>query len=135
MSAKSLILLHDQIGGFNTNCTVTPFLPPATRVAPQRLLATALRLPLVPGGVVEVIGFHGTCYLAVGFIGEGRMAQPPAPARAGPAMHSQLSRNPSRGTRQAQQKGGDHPGHDRALAAVQECAREIMESALARLLF
>src|SRR5205085_2483646 len=33
-------------------------LPPATRAAPQRLLATAWRLPLVPGGVVEVIGFH-----------------------------------------------------------------------------
>src|SRR4029434_9071163 len=34
------------------------FLPPATRAAPQCLLATALRLPLVTGGVVEVIGFH-----------------------------------------------------------------------------
>src|SRR5262245_62594499 len=49
------------------------FLPLATRAAPQRLLATAWRLPLVPGGVVEVIGFHGTCQLAVGFIGEGRI--------------------------------------------------------------
>src|SRR5262249_9461994 len=46
------------------------FLPPATRAAPHRLLATALRLPLVPGGVIEVIGFHGACQLAVGFIGE-----------------------------------------------------------------
>src|SRR4029450_5457657 len=35
------------------------FLPPATRAAPHRLLATALRLPLVTGAVVEVIGFHG----------------------------------------------------------------------------
>src|SRR5437667_110101 len=65
------------------------FLPPATRAAPQRLLATAWRLPLVTGGVVEVIGFHGACQLAVGFIGEGRIAQPPAPAIARTAMHPQ----------------------------------------------
>src|SRR5712691_3973855 len=72
------------------------FLPPATRSAPQRLLATAWRLPLVPGGVVEVIGFHGACQLAVGFIGEGRIAQPPAPAIARTAMHPQRSCNTSR---------------------------------------
>src|SRR5262249_34754749 len=111
------------------------FLPPATRAAPQRLLATALRLPLVPGGVVEVIGFHGACHLAVGFVGEGGIAQPPAPAIARPAMHPQFSRNPSRGTRQAQQKGRENPVYDRALAAVQERAREVIEGALAILLF
>src|SRR5215831_8719963 len=33
------------------------FLPTATCSAPQRLLATACRLPLVAGGVIEVIGF------------------------------------------------------------------------------
>src|SRR5438105_4666536 len=111
------------------------FLPPATRSAPQRLLATALRLSLVTGGVVEVIGFHGACQLAVGFIGEGRIAQPPAPAIARTAIHPQLSRNTSRGTRQAQQKGRENPVHDRALAAVQERSREVIEGALAILLF
>src|SRR5207249_1020767 len=91
--------------------------------------------PLVTGGVVEVIGFHGACQLAVGFIGEGRIAQPPAPAIARTAMHPQLSCNTSRRTRQAQQKGREHPVHDRALAAVQECSREVIEGALAILLF
>src|SRR5215468_5056515 len=111
------------------------FLPPATRAAPQRLLATAVRLSLVTGGVVEVIGFHGACQLAVGFVGEGRIAQPPAPAIARTAMHPQLSCNTSRRTRQAQQKGRENPVHDRALAAVQERSREVMEGALATLLF
>jgi hypothetical protein len=50
-------------------------------------------------------------------------------------MHPQLSRNTSRGTRQAQQKGREHPVHDRALAAIQERAREVIEGALAALLF
>ena len=50
-------------------------------------------------------------------------------------MHPQLSRNPSRGTRQTQQKGRENPVHDRALAAVQERAREVIEGALAILLF
>ena len=111
------------------------FLPPATRSAPQRLLATALRLSLVTGGVVEVIGFHGACQLAVGFIGEGRIAQPPAPAIARPVMHPQLSRNTSRGTRQAQEKCREDPVGEGALAAIQERAREVIEGALALLLF
>src|SRR5215471_16409861 len=93
------------------------------------------RLPLVTGGVVEVIGFHGAYQLAIGFIGEGGIAQPPAPAIARTAMHPQLSRNTARGTRQAQQKGRENPVHDRALAAVQERAREVIEGALALLLF
>src|SRR4030095_3111362 len=80
-------------------------LPPAPRAAPQRLLAAAVRLPLVTGGVVEVIGFHGACQLAVGFRGEGRIAQPPAPAIARTAMHPQLSCNTSRRTRTALQQG------------------------------
>src|SRR6266581_7212875 len=42
-----------------------------TRSAPQRLLATALRLPLVASGMVEVIRFHRACQLAGGFIGDG----------------------------------------------------------------
>src|SRR5947209_10618521 len=47
-------------------------LPAPTRAAPQRLRATALRLPLVARGMVEVIRFHCACQLAVGFIGDGR---------------------------------------------------------------
>src|SRR5262245_5937730 len=50
-------------------------------------------------------------------------------------MHPQLSGNAARGTRQAQEKRREHPVHDRALAAVQERSREIIEGALAALLF
>src|SRR5262249_32655515 len=47
----------------------------------------------------------------------------------------QLSGNPPRCTRQAQQKGSQNPVHHRALAAIQERTREVIEGALAALLF
>src|SRR5262245_48515877 len=50
-------------------------------------------------------------------------------------MDPQLSGYAPRGTRQAQQKGREHPMHDRALAAIQERAREVIEGALATLRF
>src|SRR5215472_5205601 len=50
-------------------------------------------------------------------------------------MHSQLSRNTPKRTRQAQQKRREHPVHHRAFAAVQECAGEVIEGPLAALLF
>jgi len=50
-------------------------------------------------------------------------------------MDAQLSGNPPRRTRQAQQKGGENPVCEGALAAVQEGTREVMEGALAGLLF
>src|SRR5919197_1449202 len=50
-------------------------------------------------------------------------------------MHAQLSRNPARRARQAQQKRGEYPVHHRALAAIQERACEVIEGALAGVLF
>src|SRR4029450_6704177 len=50
-------------------------------------------------------------------------------------MHPQLSGNASRRARQAQQKRRKNPVHDGALAAVQERSREVIEGALATLLF
>src|SRR4029434_789183 len=97
--------------------------------------ATALRLPLLASGVIEVIRFHGALQLPLYLVGQGGIAQPPTPAIARPHMHSQLSGNAARGTRQAQQKGGENPVHDRALAAVQERAREVIEGPLAVLFF
>src|SRR5215510_14189537 len=38
-------------------------LAPASRAAAQRLRAAPLRLPLVAGGVIEVIRFHGALHL------------------------------------------------------------------------
>src|SRR5215510_4666635 len=62
----------------------------STCAASQRLLATTLRLPLVTGGMVEVIRFHRVFQLAVHLIGEDRIPEPAAPAVAGPAMDTQL---------------------------------------------
>ena len=47
----------------------------------------------------------------------------------------EFSGNPPRCTRQAQQKGRQNPVHERALAAIQERTREVIEGALAALLF
>jgi hypothetical protein len=47
----------------------------------------------------------------------------------------QLARHTSRGKRQAQQKRRENPVHERALAAVQERSREVIEGALAILLY
>src|SRR5215831_8706623 len=45
------------------------FLPTATRSAPQQLLAPALRLALLAGGVIEVIRFHRALQPLLGFVG------------------------------------------------------------------
>src|SRR4029453_6450308 len=50
-------------------------------------------------------------------------------------MAPQLSGNPPRCTRQAQEKRGQHPVHHRALTAIQARAREVIAGALAALLF
>src|SRR5207302_8667113 len=80
-------------------------LPPATtRAAPQGLFPTPLGLTLLARGVVEVIRFHHALHPASDFVGRGRIPQPPAPARAGPALDTQLPGNASRRTRQAQDR-------------------------------
>src|SRR5262252_2574376 len=75
----------------------------------KKLFPTLLGLPLVAGGVIEVIRFHRPLQPALGFVGHGRIPQPPAPAIAGPAMDPQLPGNASRRTRQAQQEGRQNP--------------------------
>jgi hypothetical protein len=50
-------------------------------------------------------------------------------------MHAHLPRNAPRRAGETEQKSGQNPVHDRALAAVQERAREVIEGALATLLF
>ena len=68
-----------------------------------RRLFPALRgLALVASRVREVIGFDCPVQLTTDLIGEGGMAQPPAPAVASPDMAPQLSGNAARGTREAQ---------------------------------
>jgi hypothetical protein len=60
-----------------------------------------LAWPLWPA-VREVIGFDCPVQLTTDLIGEGGIAQPPAPAVASPDMAPQLSGNAARGTREAQ---------------------------------
>src|SRR5215467_9637953 len=115
--------------------TKLAFLAATTRSAAQMFFSALLRLPLLASGVIEVIRFHGALQLPLYLVGQGGIAQPPAPTVAGPAMDAQLSGNAARGTRQAQEKGGQNPVHDRALAAIKERTREVIEGALASLLF
>src|SRR5215475_7533006 len=111
------------------------FLAATTRSAAKRLFPALLRLPLVPSGVIEVVGFDYALQLPLHLVGHGGMAQPPTPAIARPPMHPQLSGNAARGAREAQEKRREYPVHDRALAAIQERAREVIAGAPAILLF
>ena len=73
-----------------------------TRAASQRLLPALRGLALVARSMVEVISFDCPVQLTTDLIGEGGMAQPPAPAVASPDMAPRLSGNAARGTREAQ---------------------------------
>jgi hypothetical protein len=77
--------------------------------APQRFLPTLFRLPLVASSLVQVIGFDRALSLAVHLIGQGGVAQPPAPPIACADMHPHLSGNTPRRIGEAQQKGGQNP--------------------------
>jgi hypothetical protein len=80
--------------------------------------------------MVEIIGFDCLCQLPTHLIGQGGIAQPPAPAVTRSDMDAQLFGNPPRGTRQTQEKRSENPVHQRAFAAIQECAGEIIAGAL-----
>jgi len=110
------------------------FLAAPTRSAAQIFFPVLLRLPLLVSGVREFIRFHGALQLPLHLVGQGGIAQPPTPALARPHMHPQSSGNAARGTRQAQEKRRKNPVYDRALAAIQERSREVIEGALAVLL-
>jgi hypothetical protein len=103
--------------------------------AAQGLFPTLPGLALVASGMLQVVGFDRPCPLPPHLIRQGGIAQPPTPAIARPHLPPHLSGNAARGTRQAQQKGGEHPVHERALAAVHERSREVIEGPLAVLFF
>src|SRR5687767_11725766 len=97
------------------------------RSAAQRLLPSMFGLSLLPGGVIEVIGFHDPFQLTLLLVGEGSIAQPPAPPIACADMDAQLSGNTPRRTRQTQQEGGQNPVGERPLALVKQRLRQIVE--------
>src|SRR5262244_4226769 len=68
-----------------------------TRSAPQVLCPSVFGLAFLASGVIEIICFDGPFQLPLHFIGQGSIAQPPAPTVAGPAMDAQLSGNAARG--------------------------------------
>src|SRR5262252_6329333 len=72
------------------------FLAAPSRAASQRLLPALACLALLASRVIQVIRLHGALHLPTSLVGDRRIAQPPAPAIARPAMHPQLARNPSR---------------------------------------
>src|SRR5215468_1493238 len=111
------------------------FLATPPWLAAQRFLPTLLGLPLLASGVIELIRFHGALQLPLHLVGQGGIAQPPAPPIAGPDMHAHLPRNAPRRAGETEQKSGQNPVHDRALTAVQERAREVIEGAIATFLF
>src|SRR5215510_1608764 len=111
------------------------FLAATPWLAPQCFGPALLGLALVARRMVEVVGFDCPRPLPLHFIEQGGITQPPTPAIARPPMHPHLSGNASRRARQAQQKRREHPVHDRALAAIQERSREVIEGPLAVLFF
>ena len=88
-------------------------------------------LPLVAGGMIEVIGFHCAFQLAVHLIRQGRIPEPPAPAVAGPDMDAQLPGNTSRRTGKTKEKGRQNPVRQRPLAPVKRVRGEVVEGAFA----
>src|SRR5438309_4523042 len=107
------------------------FLAATTRLASQHLLPTPFGLPLVAGGMVEVIRFHRACQLAMHLIRQRSIPQPPAPPIAGLDMDPHLPRDTPRRTGETEQKGGQNPVRQRPLALVEEGVGEVVEGALA----
>jgi hypothetical protein len=101
----------------------------------QRFLPALLGLALLASRVIEVIGFDRACQLATHLVRQGGIAQPPAPAIAGPNVDAQLSGNAPGETGKAQQKGGENPVRHGPLALVQQGRGEVVdvEGALAAL--
>jgi hypothetical protein len=98
--------------------------------ASQRLLATPFRLALVASGVIEVIRFDRACQLAVHLVGQGGIAQPPAPAIARVDTDTQFSGEAMGGARETQQKGGEQPVGERPFALVQQGVGEVVKGAI-----
>src|SRR4029453_1900004 len=68
------------------------FLTATTWLATQRLLPTPFGLPLVAGGMVEVIRFHRAFQLAMHLVRHRGIPQPPAPTIASADMDSHFPR-------------------------------------------
>jgi hypothetical protein len=81
--------------------------------------------------MVHLICFNRAVQGALHRLGQGGMAQPPAPAVAGPAREAQLSGDTPGGPGTPQQKGREKPVRQWALALRQQGRGEVGEGALA----
>jgi hypothetical protein len=75
---------------------------------------------LVPCEVVALIRFNGALPLTLPFIGQRRIAQPPAPAIAGADMYPHLPGNATGRPGETPEKGRDDPVRERLLALGEE---------------
>jgi hypothetical protein len=69
-----IVALHLQPAGTYMDPPGLALLAAPTWLASQVLCAALECLALLPSGMIEVIRHYYACQLAVGFIGEGRMA-------------------------------------------------------------
>src|SRR5262252_6920662 len=106
-----------------------------TCAAAQGFLPALVRLALLPSGVIEVIRFHSALQLTLHLIGERGIAEPPTPPITGPDMDPQLSGNAPRRAGETQEKRRQYPVRQRPFALMQHGVGEIVEGALAVLLF
>ena len=103
-----------------------PLLTAPTGPASPQLLPALRGLTLVARGVREVIGFDCAVPVTLPLLGQGGMAQPPAPAVAGPDGCPALWRGA--GTiSETQQQGGANSGRQGALAPRQQGSGEGVE--------
>ena len=106
------------------------FLAAPTRAAAQRLFPTVCRLAFRTRGVIAVIRFNSALSLTRHLRGERGMAEPPAPAIAGPDMEAHFPGNAPGGTGEPQQKGGKAPVRQRSLAPMQQGISKVVEGPL-----
>src|SRR3989454_679604 len=107
------------------------FLAAPPRLASQRLLPTPFGLPLVAGGMVEVIRFNRACQLAMHLVRQRGLPQPPAPTIAGTDMDPHLPRDTPRRTGETEQKRCQNTVWQRPLALMEQGIGQIVEGALA----
>lgn len=86
-------------------------------------------LALLASSVLQFIRLNRAFPLAVHFIGQGDITQPPAPAIAGTDMATHFSGNAPRRAGELQQKRRQNPVRQRPLTPVQEGLGEVVERA------
>ena len=107
------------------------FLAAPTCAPPQVFFPSVFGLALLASRVIEVIRFDCALHLALHLEGQGRIAEPPAPAIARPDVDAHFPRNAPGRAGKAEQKGRENPVRQGPLALVEQGRGEVVEGALA----